>query len=50
MPFEKRGNEYVSPSGKRYSKKQVQKYYATDGFKKKPKKKKRKPRKDKDTD
>lgn len=36
MPFKKVGrNKYVSPSGKKYTKKQVALYYATDGFKKK---------------
>jgi|TARA_R110000751_G_scaffold173181_1_gene279551 hypothetical protein len=36
MPFKKVSkNKYTSPSGKKYSKKQVKMYYATDGFKKK---------------
>lgn len=39
MPFRKVGRGYVSPSGKRYTKKQVAAYYATDGFKRKPRKK-----------
>lgn len=38
MPFKKIGNKYKSPSGKKYTKKQVKMYYATDGFKKKKKK------------
>lgn len=41
MPFKKTGtNTYKSPSGKTFTKKQVQAYYATEGFKKpvKPKK------------
>lgn len=41
MPFKKVGsNDYTSPSGKHWTKKQVVAYYATDGFKKKTKKKK----------
>lgn len=40
MPFKKTGkNTYKSPSGKKYTKKQVVAYYATDGFKKPLKKK-----------
>ena len=42
MPFQKSGKKYKSPSGKKYTKKQVKAYYATDGFKKKPKKSTRK--------
>ena len=39
MPFKKVGpNEYTSPSGRRFTKKQVSMYYATDGFTKKPNK------------
>lgn len=38
MPFKKVGNKYVSPSGKKWTKKQVVAYYASDGFKKKKKK------------
>jgi hypothetical protein len=35
MPFKKIApNKYVSPSGRKWSKKQVIAYYATDGFKK----------------
>lgn len=38
MPFvkQKDGN-YKSPSGRKFTPKQVRMYYATDGFKKKPK-------------
>jgi hypothetical protein len=43
MPFKKVGpDDYVSPSGRHYSKKQIALYYATDGFKRKPKKKTKK--------
>ena len=39
MPFKKIGpNKYVSPSGRKFTKKQVVAYYATDGFKRKPRK------------
>lgn len=42
MPFTKVGkNDYTSPSGRHWTKKQVTAYYATDGFTK-GKKKKRK--------
>ena len=35
MPFKKVGpNKYKSPSGKVFTKKQVEAYYATNGFKK----------------
>ena len=35
MPFRKVGeDEYVSPSGRKFTKKQVAMYYATGGFKK----------------
>lgn len=34
MPFTKQGDHYVSPSGRKFSKKQVKLYYMTDGFKK----------------
>lgn len=38
MPFKKISkNKYKSPSGRTYSKKQVGLYYATGGFKKRPK-------------
>jgi hypothetical protein len=41
MPFKKTGtNTYKSPSGKKYTKKQVVAYYATDGFSKPVRKKK----------
>ena len=41
MPFKKVGpNKYTSPSGKTFTKKQVEAYYATDGFKKPVRKKK----------
>jgi len=40
MPFTKQSNgKYKSPSGRTFTKKQVIAYYATDGFKKKPKSK-----------
>lgn len=43
MPFKKTGrNEYTSPSGRKFTKKQVRKYYATDGFKKPAKRRKKK--------
>jgi hypothetical protein len=32
MPFERKGKYYYSPSGKRYTRKQVIMYYATGGF------------------
>ena len=35
MPFKKSGDKYVSPSGKKFTKKQVKLYYTTDGFTKK---------------
>ena len=36
MPFTKVGpNRYTSPSGRKFTKKQVVAYYATDGFSKK---------------
>lgn len=38
MPFRKTGKDtYKSPSGRKYTGKQVRLYYATDGFSKKPK-------------
>jgi hypothetical protein len=37
MPFKKKGKYYVSPSGRKFTKKQVALYYAT-GFKKTRKK------------
>jgi hypothetical protein len=43
MPFKKVGkNKYVSPSGRKWTKKQVALYYATNGFKNKPKKTRKK--------
>ena len=40
MPFSRVGpNRYKSPSGRTFTKKQVAMYYATDGFKKKKRKK-----------
>ncbi len=45
MPFKKvRENEYVSPSGRKFTTKQVRLYYATDGFAKKPRPKRKKKR------
>lgn len=42
MPFRKIGkNKYVSPSGRKWTGAQVRLYYATHGFKNKPKKKAR---------
>jgi len=32
MPFVKRGKYYYSPSGRKYTEKQVKLYYATNGF------------------
>jgi hypothetical protein len=40
MPFKKIGKIYKSPSGKKYTKKQVKAYYATKGFTNITKKKK----------
>jgi len=37
MPFKKVGKKYVSPSGRKFTKKQVAMYYATNGFKKRKK-------------
>ena len=43
MPFKKTGKDgYKSSSGKKYTTKQVRAYYATKGFKRKPKKIKKK--------
>lgn len=40
MPFKKVGkNKYTSPSGRKFTTKQVKMYYATNGFKKKRKRK-----------
>jgi hypothetical protein len=42
-PFDKVGpNRYVSPSGRHYTLRQVVAYYATDGFKRKPRKRSKK--------
>lgn len=42
MPFKKIGkNKYKSPSGRTFTAKQVKLYYATNGFKRKPRGKKR---------
>jgi len=43
MPFKKIGpNKYRSPSGRIFTAKQVKAYYATQGFKRKPRKRKKK--------
>lgn len=43
MPFKKTGkNEWTSPSGRKWTTKQKNMYYATEGLKKKPKKAKKK--------
>ena len=39
MPFKKVGSKYVSPSGRKFTKKQVALYFATKGFTIKPRKK-----------
>ena len=40
MPFRKlKHGKYVSPSGRKFTKRQVAMYYATGGFKKAPKRK-----------
>lgn len=41
MPFKRRGRYYYSPSGRKFTKKQVALYYATKGFKRKPRKRRR---------
>ena len=42
MPFKKVGRgRYKSPSGKTFTKKQVKAYYATKGFKRRPKTRKK---------
>lgn len=38
MPFKKINGGYKSPSGRKYTAKQVRAYYATKGFSRKPKK------------
>jgi hypothetical protein len=41
MPFRKvKGGKYKSPSGRTFTAKQVRLYYATKGFKRKPKRRK----------
>jgi hypothetical protein len=40
MPFKKVGRKYKSPSGRTFTKRQVRAYYATKGFKRKPRRKK----------
>jgi len=51
MPFKKISkNKYKSDSGRQYTEKQVKLYYATDGFKKNPKKKKSRSRKSQSSD
>lgn len=46
MPFRPIGNGlYKDPHGKTYTKKQVAAYYATDGFKREPKKQEKKKKK-----
>jgi hypothetical protein len=37
MPFVKRGKYFYSPSGRKYTEKQVKLYYATNGFERKVK-------------
>lgn len=39
MPFKKIKGGYRSPSGRKYTAKQVRAYYATKGWKRKPRKK-----------
>jgi len=42
MPFKKIGpNKYKTPSGRIWTKDQMRLYYATQGFKKKPRRKKK---------
>lgn len=40
MPFTKRGKNYYSPSGRKYTARQVRAYYATKGWSKAVKKRK----------
>lgn len=43
MPFRKTSRgKYKSPSGRTFTKRQVKAYYATKGFKRKPRKRRRK--------
>lgn len=45
MPFKKTGpNSYTSPSGRKFTAKQVALYYATNGFTKKARRKKKRKR------
>lgn len=39
MPFRKSGKKYVSPSGRKFTARQVRAYYATHGFKRGTRKK-----------
>jgi hypothetical protein len=42
MPFRKvKGGKYKSPSGRTFTAKQVRLYYATGGFKRKPRKRRK---------
>ena len=45
MPFTRiKGGKYRSPSGRKFTGKQVRLYYATNGFKKKPRGKRKRRR------
>jgi hypothetical protein len=44
MPFKKRGRYYYSPSGRRWTAKQVRLYYATGGFKRRPRRRRKRRR------
>jgi hypothetical protein len=45
MPFRKVGaNAFASPSGRIYTRKQVMAYYASGGFKRKPRRRRKKSR------
>lgn len=41
MPFVKKGRYYYSPGGRKYTRRQVRAYYATNGFRRKPRKRKK---------
>lgn len=41
MPFRKSGRKYKSPSGKTYTARQVRAYYATAGWRRKPRKRRK---------
>ena len=41
MPFRKVKGGYKSPAGRKYTARQVRAYYATSGFKRKPKRRKK---------